>query len=123
MIGGRQTYLYFEGAPLFPFGHGLSYSSFSYRELSAEVTDSEVQVAFSVTNTGAVTADEVAQLYGRAVDPSVPRPRRELLGHRRVTLTPARAHGCSSTCRSPRSPSGTWPSGDGGWSRGRTSCW
>ncbi|MEV7020305.1 glycoside hydrolase family 3 C-terminal domain-containing protein [Streptomyces sp. NPDC093991] len=88
VIGGRQTYLYFEGAPLFPFGHGLSYASFSYGELTADVTGSGVRVAFEVTNTGAVTADEVAQLYGRAPDPSVPRPRRELLGHRRVTLTP-----------------------------------
>ncbi len=88
MIGGRQTYLWFEGAPLFPFGHGLSYAAFSYGELTAEVTASGVRVAFEVTNTGEVTADEVAQLYGRAVDPSVPRPRRELLGHRRVTLAP-----------------------------------
>lgn len=47
-----------------------------------------MRVAITVTNTGTVTADEVAQLYGRAVDPSVPRPRRELLGHRRVTLAP-----------------------------------
>ncbi|MFF9300537.1 glycoside hydrolase family 3 C-terminal domain-containing protein [Streptomyces sp. NPDC014764] len=88
VIGGRQTYLYFEGTPLFPFGHGLSYAAFAYGELTADVTESGVRVAFEVTNTGAVTADEVAQLYGRAVDPSVPRPRRELLGHRRVSLAP-----------------------------------
>ncbi|MGW3554544.1 glycoside hydrolase family 3 C-terminal domain-containing protein [Streptomyces griseoincarnatus] len=88
VIGGRQTYLYFEGTPLFPFGHGLSYAVFAYGELTADVTESGVRAAFEVTNTGAVTADEVAQLYGRAVDPSVRRPRRELLGHRRVTLAP-----------------------------------
>ncbi|MGQ5223747.1 glycoside hydrolase family 3 C-terminal domain-containing protein [Streptomyces sp. yara] len=88
VIGGRQTYLYFEGTPLFPFGHGLSYAAFAYGELTADVTESGVRAAFEVTNTGAVTADEVAQLYGRAVDPSVRRPRRELLGHRRVTLAP-----------------------------------
>ncbi|MDX3417098.1 glycoside hydrolase family 3 C-terminal domain-containing protein [Streptomyces sp. MD20-1-1] len=88
VIGGRQTYLYFEGAPLFPFGHGLSYAAFSYGELTADVTESGVRAAFEVTNTGAVAADEVAQLYGRAVNASVPRPRRELLGHRRVTLAP-----------------------------------
>ncbi len=88
VIGGRQTYLYFEGTPLFPFGHGLSYAAFSYGLLTADVTESGVRAAFEVTNTGAVTADEVAQLYGRAVDPSVRRPRRELLGHRRVTLAP-----------------------------------
>lgn len=88
VIGGRQTYLYFEGTPLFPFGHGLSYASFAYDGLSARVADARVHVSCTVTNTGDRAADEVAQLYGRAVDPSVPRPRRELLGHRRVTLAP-----------------------------------
>ncbi|MCT7355506.1 glycoside hydrolase family 3 C-terminal domain-containing protein [Streptomyces sp. 15-116A] len=88
VIGSRQTYLYFDGTPLFPFGHGLSYAAFSYGELTARITGESVHVSFSVTNTGAVTADEVAQLYTRAVDPSVPRPRRELVGHRRVTLAP-----------------------------------
>ncbi|MBK3573708.1 glycoside hydrolase family 3 C-terminal domain-containing protein [Streptomyces sp. MBT65] len=88
VIGGRQTYLYFEGTPLFPFGHGLSYASFSYGDLSAWVELRAVRVEFTVANTGDVTADEVAQVYTRAVDPSVPRPRRELAAHRRVTLAP-----------------------------------
>ncbi|WP_416975525.1 glycoside hydrolase family 3 C-terminal domain-containing protein [Streptomyces sp. 4F14] len=88
IVGSRQTYLYFEGTPLYPFGHGLSYTSFSYGDLKAEATDTAVQVAFSVTNTGDVTADEVPQLYTRAVDPTVPRPRRELLAHTRITLAP-----------------------------------
>ncbi|MEU0168127.1 glycoside hydrolase family 3 C-terminal domain-containing protein [Streptomyces iakyrus] len=88
VIGSRQTYLYFEGTPLFPFGHGLSYASFRYGGLTARAGDGAARVSFSVTNTGDVTADEVAQLYARAVDPSVPRPRRELLDHRRVTLAP-----------------------------------
>jgi beta-glucosidase len=88
VIGGRQTYLYFEGTPLFPFGHGLSYASFAYGDLTARVAEDAVRVSFTVTNTGAVRADEVAQLYTRAVDPSVPRPRRELAAHRRITLAP-----------------------------------
>ncbi|CAL9435053.1 glycoside hydrolase family 3 C-terminal domain-containing protein [Streptomyces sp. enrichment culture] len=88
VIGGRQTYLYFEGTPLFPFGHGLSYASFGYADLAAEVGDRTVSVSFTVTNTGEVAADEVAQLYVRAEAPSVPRPRRELLAHRRFTLAP-----------------------------------
>ncbi|MFH9007475.1 glycoside hydrolase family 3 C-terminal domain-containing protein [Streptomyces afghaniensis] len=91
VIGSRQTYLYFEGTPLFPFGHGLSYTSFAYDGLTARVADGSVHVSFTVTNTGDVTADEVAQLYTRAVDPTVPRPRRELLDHRRVTLAPGAA--------------------------------
>jgi len=88
VIGGRQTYLYFEGTPLFPFGHGLSYASFAYGDLSVRVDDEAVHVSFTVTNTGDVTADEVAQLYTRAVEPTVTRPRRELLAHRRITLAP-----------------------------------
>jgi beta-glucosidase len=88
VIGGRQTYLYFEGTPLFPFGHGLSYASFTYGDLSVRVDDAAVHVSFTVTNTGDVTADEVAQLYTRAVEPTVTRPRRELLAHRRITLAP-----------------------------------
>ncbi|CAL9420979.1 glycoside hydrolase family 3 C-terminal domain-containing protein [Streptomyces sp. Tu 3180] len=88
VIGSRQTYLYFEGTPLFPFGHGLSYAAFSYGALTARAGATAVRVSFTVTNTGDVTADEVAQLYTRAVRASVPRPRRELVAHRRVTLAP-----------------------------------
>ncbi|MET8982861.1 glycoside hydrolase family 3 C-terminal domain-containing protein [Streptomyces sp. NPDC004539] len=88
VIGSRQTYLYFEGTPLYPFGHGLSYASFSYGDLAVETTETAVRVSFSITNTGDVTADEVPQLYTRAVDPTVPRPRRELLAHTRTTLLP-----------------------------------
>ncbi|MER6080866.1 glycoside hydrolase family 3 C-terminal domain-containing protein [Streptomyces sp. NPDC001833] len=88
VLGARQTYLYFEGAPLFPFGHGLSYASFSYADLATEVTDGTLRVSFTVANTGDVPADEVAQLYTRAVEPSSVRPRRELLAHRRLTLAP-----------------------------------
>ncbi|WP_327698016.1 glycoside hydrolase family 3 C-terminal domain-containing protein [Streptomyces sp. NBC_00459] len=89
IIGSRQTYLYFEGTPLFPFGHGLSYTSFAYTDLTAEAGDDEtLRVSFTVTNTGDVTADEVAQLYTRAPESPVARPRRELVAHRRITLTP-----------------------------------
>ncbi|QGZ52459.1 carbohydrate-binding protein [Streptomyces sp. QHH-9511] len=88
VIGGRQTYLYFEGTPLFPFGHGLSYASFSYEGLTTRVEGGTLHVSFTVGNTGDVASDEVAQLYTRAVEPSVPRPRRELAAHERVTLAP-----------------------------------
>ncbi|MCX4765360.1 glycoside hydrolase family 3 C-terminal domain-containing protein [Streptomyces sp. NBC_01275] len=88
VIGARQTYLYFEGSPLFPFGHGLSYASFAYADLAVRVEHGTAQVSFTVANTGDLAADEVAQLYTRAVDPSVTRPRRELLDHRRITLAP-----------------------------------
>ncbi|MEW2302803.1 glycoside hydrolase family 3 C-terminal domain-containing protein [Streptomyces sp. NPDC006655] len=93
ILGSRQTYLYFEGTPLFPFGHGLSYASFSYTDLTAEVRDGALRVSCTVTNTGDVRADEVPQLYARAVEPSVTRPRRELLDHRRITLSPGERAG------------------------------
>lgn len=88
VIGGRQTYLYFEGTPLFPFGHGLSYASFTYDGLQVEQGNGELKVSVTVTNASGVAADEVVQLYTRAVHPSVPRPRRELAAHRRVHLAP-----------------------------------
>ncbi|MEU9288897.1 glycoside hydrolase family 3 C-terminal domain-containing protein [Streptomyces sp. NPDC048275] len=88
VIGSRQTYLYFEGTPLFPFGHGLSYTSFAYEDLEVTASDAGLKVSFTVTNTGEAPADEVVQLYTRAVHPSVPRPRRELAAHRRFPLTP-----------------------------------
>ncbi|WP_037679421.1 glycoside hydrolase family 3 C-terminal domain-containing protein [Streptomyces griseus] len=113
VIGARQTYLYFEGTPLFPFGHGLSYASFAYGDLSARVDDGAVHVSFTVTNTGEVTADEVAQLYTRAVDPSVVRPRRELAAHRRITLAPGAAEELSFEL--PLSAFGFWDVAQGRW--------
>ncbi|MFH8395205.1 glycoside hydrolase family 3 C-terminal domain-containing protein [Streptomyces sp. NPDC018036] len=88
VIGGRQTYLYFEGTPLFPFGHGLSYASFAYTDLQVGRAVDALTVTCTVTNTSAVTAEEVVQLYTRAVAPSVRRPRRELAAHRRILLAP-----------------------------------
>ncbi|MFJ3526965.1 glycoside hydrolase family 3 C-terminal domain-containing protein [Streptomyces sp. NPDC090132] len=91
IIGSRQTYLYYRGTPLYPFGHGLSYSEFTYGGLTAERAGDLVRVSLTVTNTGAVAADEVAQLYVRAVAPSVARPLRQLAGHRRLHLAPGAA--------------------------------
>ncbi len=113
VIGGRQTYLYFEGTPLFPFGHGLSYASFAYGDLASRVEDRTLHVSFTVTNTGDVTADEVAQLYARAVDPVIPRPRRELLAHRRVTLAPG--EGAEFAFELPLSAFEFWDVAQGRW--------
>jgi beta-glucosidase len=114
VIGSRQTYLYFEGTPLFPFGHGLSYTEFSYGDLAVRVDDAAaVKVAFTVTNTGAVAADEVAQLYTRAADPSAIRPRRELLDHARITLAPGETKEISFEV--PLSAFEFWDVTRGGW--------
>ncbi|MEU7510552.1 glycoside hydrolase family 3 C-terminal domain-containing protein [Streptomyces sp. NPDC042898] len=113
VIGGRQTYLYFEGRPLYPFGHGLTYTTFGYEELTAAVDGEEVRISCTVTNTGAVASDEVVQVYTRAVAPSVPRPHRELVAHERIHLTP----GASTTLsfNVPVAALGFWDVAHGRW--------
>ncbi len=115
VIGGRQTYLYFEGTPLFPFGHGLSYASFAYADLATKVDADTLSVSFTVTNTGDMAADEVAQLYTRAVDPAVPRPRRELVALDRVRLEPGERRELSFEL--PLSAFGFWDVRQGRWRR------
>jgi beta-glucosidase len=78
--------------PLFAFGHGLSYTSFAYSDLrldraSIGVGDT-LTVSVDVTNTGAVTGDEVVQLYLHQRFGTAARPVRELKGFRRITLAP-----------------------------------
>ncbi|MFI6422580.1 glycoside hydrolase family 3 C-terminal domain-containing protein [Streptomyces sp. NPDC050842] len=113
VIGGRQTYLYFDGTPLYPFGHGLSYTTFGYEELTAAVDGETVRISCTVTNTGAIASDEVAQVYARAMAPSVPRPHHELLTHERVHLAP----GASTTLRFavPLEALGFWDVAHGRW--------
>ncbi|MHC1733242.1 MAG: glycoside hydrolase family 3 C-terminal domain-containing protein [Bacteroidales bacterium] len=87
----NRTYRYFSGTPLWPFGYGLSYTSFEYSDLTVpeKVTaGSEVTVSVTVTNTGAMAGDEVVQLYLTDEKASTPRPIRQLEGFRRVTLKP-----------------------------------
>jgi beta-glucosidase len=87
-----RTYRYFRGDPLFPFGHGLSYTSFAYGDLLVsrqQVTSGEsVDVSLKVSNTGPVAGDEVVQLYICDEFVSVPRPVKELKGFARVMLQP-----------------------------------
>jgi beta-glucosidase-like glycosyl hydrolase len=76
--------------PLFPFGHGLSYTTFAYERLrvSAATTHHPLEVTLDVANTGARRGDEVVQLYVRDEVASVARPERQLVGFARVTLAP-----------------------------------
>jgi beta-glucosidase len=79
-------------APLFPFGHGLSYTTFRYSDLAITPTDAPaggtVTVSFRVTNTGSRAGDEVAQVYIRDPVASLSRPVRQLAGFARVALAP-----------------------------------
>jgi beta-glucosidase len=91
LIASRTTYLYFDHTPLYPFGHGLTYTAFTYTGLTTALTHGELTAEVTITNTGPRSGDEVVQLYTRATAPSVPRPHRQLIAHRRIHLTPGQA--------------------------------
>jgi beta-glucosidase len=94
--GGRSHWHgdYVDGpaTPMYPFGYGLGYTAFEVTDAEVEtptVADGEsVRVSVSVTNTGAVTGDEVVQLYVRDTEASITRPLLELKSFARVTLEP-----------------------------------
>lgn len=101
VIQGGRTYQYFEGEPLYPFGYGLTYSSFDYGTLKLSLDDKmtggkgEVQGregnvhtcihgSLTVTNVGGVRSDEVVQIYARKVDGEIKRPRKLLVYFERL---------------------------------------
>lgn len=85
IIGAGWTYQYHRGEPLYPFGHGLSYTTFGYT-LTAAVTADGVTATVTVTNTGDRAGDEVVQLYVTPKCWPVPAPLRRLAGFERVPL-------------------------------------
>ncbi len=85
----NRTYRYFSGTPLYPFGYGLSYTTFSYSDLTLPekiVAGMMRRVSVRVTNTGKMAGDEVVQLYITDEKASTPRPLRQLEGFKRVHL-------------------------------------
>jgi beta-glucosidase len=93
--GRGDDYVDLTGQPLFPFGFGLSYTTFEYSGLSIEPAEiaaaGKAAVRCVVTNTGPRSGDEVAQLYIRDVLASVARPVMELAGFERVHLEPGKS--------------------------------
>jgi len=89
--------------PTFPFGHGLSYTSFDYSDLQLSSPElrsgDELKVSVTVRNIGAVAGDEVVQLYMRDPVASVARPVKELRGFRRISLKPGQASQITFTLR------------------------
>jgi beta-glucosidase len=85
-----RTYMYFKGEPLYPFGYGLSYTTFKYSELHASsprlAKNGQVNVSVTVTNTGKRDGQEVVQLYVKHLGSKVERPIKELKGFQRVAL-------------------------------------
>ncbi len=87
-----RTYMYATTEPLYPFGHGLSYTTFAYSNLRFSAStlneNAMITVAVDVTNTGSQSGSEVVQLYISHIASVVPRPRKELKGFARVLLGP-----------------------------------
>lgn len=86
----NRTYRYFKGEVLYPFGYGLSYTSFNYQKLRVTPTrihpDQNATVSVELRNSGAVAGDEVVQLYVSDLESSQPRPIKSLRGFQRVHL-------------------------------------
>jgi beta-glucosidase len=97
-MAGR-TYRYFDGEPLYPFGHGLSYTQFEHADLKLDrarvAADQPVNVTVSVSNKGQRAGDEVVQLYLRPLAPQRERSRMELRGFQRVNLQPGESRSLS----------------------------
>jgi beta-glucosidase len=96
-IRNGRTYMYFKGEPLYPFGYGLSYTTFKYSNLktSAETLgkDGTITVSVDVENSGKTAGEEVVQLYVKDIAPrdqkgGLALPAKELRGFKRVALQP-----------------------------------
>jgi len=89
-IRDGRTYMYFKGQPLYPFGFGLSYTTFDYSNLKTSLPtlakDGSLTVSVDVKNTGDRTGEEVVQLYVKHLNSTVARPNQELKGFKRITL-------------------------------------
>jgi beta-glucosidase len=90
-----RTYLYYNGSPLYPFGYGLSYTTFAYANFAVAPTTisptGSAAISVDVSNTGSRSGDEVVQLYAHDTVASVPRPIKELRGFRRIHLEPGQS--------------------------------
>ena len=86
------TYLYFKGVPLYPFGHGLSYTCFHYENLklsaSTVASTGKVEVSFDIKNVGSRAGDEVAQMYTHQLRSSVVQPFKSLRAFERTSIAP-----------------------------------
>ena len=89
----NRTYRFFKGEALYPFGHGLSYTTFTYANLRTRAdsvaSGDSIVVLVDVTNSGQRAGDEVVQLYVQHLGSTVERPIRDLRGYSRVRLAPA----------------------------------
>jgi beta-glucosidase len=101
----NRTYRYFTGKPLYPFGYGLSYSSFQYSDLVLSRVPGELTVTAKVANNSKVAGGEVPQLYLSYPD-AADGPRLELRGFTRVHLEPGQSQTVSFTLKTSEFRSG-----------------
>lgn len=91
-IRNGHTYMYFKGQPLYPFGYGLSYTTFQYSNLHLSSknlsSNGELDVSADVKNQGTLAGDEVVQMYVQYLDSKVSRPHEQLDGFLRIHLNP-----------------------------------
>ena len=81
-----RTYQYFKGNVLYPFGYGLSYTSFKYSDLQVTDGNQEVNVSFCLKNVGKYAGDEVVQIYVKLPERDKIMPIKELKGFERISL-------------------------------------
>ncbi len=91
-IRDGKTYMYFKGEPLYPFGFGLSYTTFKFADLRTSAStlkkDGAVTVSVDVTNTGSRAGDAVVEMYVHHMGTKVEEPNEALKGFKRVSLAP-----------------------------------
>ena len=85
---GYRYYDTYNVEPQFPFGFGLSYTSFSYSNLKLSAANKKAIVTFTIKNTGKVAGADVAQIYVHQQKSALPRPRKELKDFQKVFLKP-----------------------------------
>jgi beta-glucosidase len=88
-----RTYWFYDSDVLYPFGHGLSYTTFEYKDIaldksSLSINDVDLKVSMEIKNTGDVKGDEVVQLYVKDLESSVTQARKKLRAFDRISLEP-----------------------------------
>ncbi|MBQ7013138.1 MAG: glycoside hydrolase family 3 C-terminal domain-containing protein [Oscillospiraceae bacterium] len=86
VVKNKMTYRWFDGEPLYPFGHGLSYSKFSYDAFECAAENDGIHVSVMVTNTSDTDGDEVVQFYAHACSQRIVRPDKQLCAFRRIHI-------------------------------------
>ncbi|NQX45543.1 glycoside hydrolase family 3 C-terminal domain-containing protein [Paenibacillus tritici] len=95
IIKGKRTYMYFDGEPLYPFGHGLSYAQVEYKKLSLAAEevqqDGTISLTVELENSGSVEGDEVVQWYVQSLSTRIKRPLKQLKGFEKLRLAAGQA--------------------------------